>query len=105
MKTTNHSHSNDDPAQENPPTIKQNHRKKSNILAIDSNIKDFSVDKPIISYRGNRDLKDFLGSNTIENNIKVTRELRTEKKNMIRKCKPCFSKESNLCGKQRSMTS
>ena len=86
------------------PSLSKIINKNWKILQIDRNIKDFFVNKPIISYRRNRNLKDMLGSNTIENNIKVIRKSKGENKNVIGKCLPCFSKEGNLCCTQLKTT-
>ena len=66
--------------------------KNGNILLIDRSIKDLFVNKPVISYRRNMNLKDLLEGDTMESNMKV-----------IGKSKTC--KEGNLCYKQLKMTS
>ena len=75
-----------------------------NILQIDRDIKDIFVNKPIIAYRRNINLKDLIGSNIIQNNTKVNRKSIVSKRNIIGKCHPCFSKEGNLCCKQIKTT-
>ena len=57
------------------PPLRQIINKTWNILQIDRSIKDFFANKPIISYRRNMNLKDLLGSNAIENNIKEIKGL------------------------------
>ena len=67
------------------------------LQSIDRNISDVSVNKPIISCRRNANLKDFVGSHSIKINTNVNRKGRPMRRNTIGKCKPCFSKEGNLC--------
>ena len=41
------------------------------ILQIDYKIKNEFVERPIVAYKRNKNLKDFIGSNKIENDLKV----------------------------------
>ena len=56
--------------------------------------------EPITDFKRNRNLKELLGSNCIENG-KAKRETNTF---TIGKCSPCLSKTSNLCCSQLTTT-
>ena len=86
------------------PSIKNIINKHWDILQIDRDIKDTFTEKPVIAYRRNKNLRDFIGSNTIENNTKTTKTTSTNNLN-VGKCQPCFGRDGNLCCQQIKTTS
>ena len=55
----------------------------------------------MITYKGNRNLKEIIGSNKILNN-KVIRKKKAEKKHLF--CSPCYTRRNNLCCQQVEKT-
>ena len=55
----------------------------------------------MITYKGNRNLKEIIGSNKILNN-KVIRKNKAEKKYLF--CSPCYTRRNNLCCQQVEKT-
>ena len=86
------------------PSVKNIINKHWDILQIDRNIKDSFTNKPVIAYRRNKNLRDFIGSNTIENNTKVIKRISSNGRK-IGKCQPCFGRAGNLCCQQIKTTS
>ena len=51
------------------PNISKIVRKNCNILLINKSLQNFFQNEPVTSFRGNKNLKELIGSNKIENNI------------------------------------
>ena len=79
-----------------PPirTIINNHWE---ILKIDKNIKETFTETPVIAFRRNKNLKDLIEGNTIENNRK---KIRTRETKPTGRCQPCQGRADALCCKQ-----
>ena len=71
------------------------------ILQIDKKIQDTFKERPIVAYKRNKNLKDYIGSNRIENNKKIPYKSTTNK---IKRCEPCLGRSGNLCCKQIKST-
>ena len=78
------------------PNLHNAIEKHWHLLKINNEISKVFTEKPIIAYRRNKNIRDLIGSNTIENN-KVKRK---RKVNLNGSCSPCLSKYGNLCCKQ-----
>ena len=79
------------------PSLSKIINKNWNILQIDRNIKETFKERPIIAFRRNKNLRDLLGSNKIEND---TKQIGTKKQRSTGSCKPCLARAGNLCCKQ-----
>ncbi|XP_065051445.1 uncharacterized protein LOC135681083 [Rhopilema esculentum] len=76
-------------------------RKNWNILNINPKIAKSFKNSPMMSYKRNKNLRDILGSNKISNNEVAISKSRNEKGH----CKPCNTKQGNLCCQQVLSTS
>ena len=83
-----------------PPIARILH-KNWNILGINSKIAKAFSNPPIIAYKRKKNLRDILGSNKIVNNEVA----KSTGRNDIGFCKPCNTKQGNLCCKQVLCTS
>lgn len=79
------------------PKIQEIINNNWNLLNLDQETSQKFVEKPIVVYRRNKNLRDIIGQTTIINN-KVQRE----KQRPTGGCKPCKPDASNLCCKQLS---
>ena len=82
------------------PNISNIVRKHWNILNISGTLQGLFQDEPITAFKRNRNLKELIGSNSMENG-KVKRAKNTF---TIGKCSPCLSKTGNLCCSQLTLT-
>ena len=82
------------------PNINNIVRKHWHILNISRTLQGLFQEEPITAFKRNRNLKELLGSNCIENG-KVKR---AKNKFAIGKCSPCLSKTRNLCCSQLTST-
>ena len=80
------------------PNLKKVIDKNWHILQLNDQLQKTFSEKPVISYRRNRNLKDIIGSNIISNE-KVVRK-KVSLKQQQRYCSPCNSRRNNLCCKQ-----
>ena len=71
-------------------------RKHWCLLLLNQKLEDAFEEYPVMAYKRCRNLKDYLGSNTIEND-KVKRSKHNK---MNGSCKPCFGRTDALCCKQ-----
>ena len=78
------------------PSLAAIFRKHWSLLSLNQKLEDAFDEYPVMAYKRCRNLKDYLGSNTIENN-KVKR---SKHKKMNGSCKPCFGRTDALCCKQ-----
>ena len=78
------------------PNIKNIVEKYWHVLKINPSFEKAFENTPIIAFRRNLNLKDIIGSNTIEND-KVKRRPSVKTKG---KCSPCLSNAKSLCCKQ-----
>ena len=78
------------------PNVKRAVNKHWSLLHVNSELKEVFKDPPMICFRRNKNLNDILGSKTIINN-KVLRKSNIKQTGF---CKPCYSKNGNLCCKQ-----
>ena len=67
------------------------------MLSINVSLKDVFKQQPITAFKRNKNLKDLIGSNKIENN-----RVKKRKENLLKpgKCKPCLANSRTLCCKQ-----
>ena len=84
------------------PSVRHIINKHWNILQLDKKVKETFKERPILAFRHNKNLKDYIGSNKIENNIKVSYSTKT---NEIKSCQPCLARSGNLCCQQVKSTS
>ena len=81
------------------PNIKQIIDKNWNLLKLDKQTAKAFIDKPIIAYRRNKNLRDILGQTTISNN-----KVKKPQGRPIGYCHPCKPNLKNLCCKQLNNT-
>ena len=75
-------------------------RKHWSLLSLNQKLEDAFDEYPVMAFKRCRNLKDYLGSNTIEND----RVKRSKHKKMNGTCKPCFDRTNDLCCKQAIKT-
>ena len=78
------------------PDLKTIIDKNWHILQIESKLKFFFAEPPILAFKRNKNLKDIIGGNKAFDNKK---NLNVKKFNKG-KCQPCFTRSINLCCKQ-----
>ena len=78
------------------PPISSIINKHWNLLQIDNDIKNEFIERPVIAYKRNKNLKEMIGSNIIEDNVKVTPKVDAINERSG-KCQPCYGKAGNLC--------
>ena len=77
------------------PNLHKAVEKHWHLLKVNNEISKVFTEKPIIAYRRNKNIRDLIGSNIIENsNVK-----RKRKVNLNRSCSPCLSKYGNVVSK------
>ena len=69
-----------------------------NLLSINPNIRNAFLDKPVVAYKRNKNLRDLIGSNKLFNN-KVIRSNNMKRKQQLY-CSPCKTRRDNLCCQQ-----
>ena len=84
------------------PSVSKIVNKHWNLLQIDNNIKDTFTERPIVAYKRNKNLKELIGGNVIENNVKVSSK--TKNNNVVGRCEPCNGRSDCLCCKQLKNT-
>jgi hypothetical protein len=83
------------------PNLKAAVEKHWPILNINQKMKETFSQKPIMAYRKNQNLGDILGQKTLLNN----KVIRKDTSNQTGSCRPCLSRNDNLCCKQIRRTS
>ena len=78
----------------NLPNIRNIINENWSILATNDKLAKIFEDKPILAFKRNKNLKDLIGGNKLQNNQKVTRT--TSKSGH---CGPCLSQIGNICCK------
>ena len=78
------------------PKIKEIVMKHWRFLHINPNLADIFQSPPILAFRRNKNLRDIIGTNLIENG-KVKRKFTNK---IQGKCTPCLANNTNLCCKQ-----
>ena len=84
------------------PALSKIINKHWDLLQIDNEINDIFTERPIFAYKRNKNLKDLIGGNVIENNLKVIRK--TKENTTVGKCQPCYGRTDCLCCKQLKNT-
>ena len=85
------------------PNIRKAINNNWHILNINENLAETFSEKPIIAYKRNKNLRDYIGQTTIENN-KVVRKNKTNWKTNG-KCSKCLANNRTLCCNQIQQTS
>ena len=83
------------------PNICKIIRKNWNILSVNESPKKSFQNEPVAAFKRNENLKEFIGSNKIENNIEKKISKSTLK---LMKCSPCFGNSRTLCCNQVTAT-
>ena len=71
------------------------------VLKADNQLKKVFAEAPLLAYRRNKNIKEFIGSNCISNNEVVRPKTIIEKG----ECSPCYNKTGALCCSQVNKTS
>ena len=90
------------PYNTNLPTIKKAIDKNWNILSINREMSDIFNEKPIISFKRNKNLRELIGQVHLKNDKPIKPGRRNISKGY---CKPCLTRMNNLCCKQITSTS
>ena len=82
------------------PNIKEVLIKHWNLLQIDPRLATVFSEQPMIAFRRNKNLGDFLGSKR----LKDSKVVRHKKSQIIERCKPCTENKSKKCCRQLNDT-